>query len=183
MTLSRREVFMLSFLMVLIVGGGYFTMFLMPINDEISTLRMDLMGRQSEIGDASNRTIQYQFLSNRLNELQQEWEEVMDGVPMYFDDADILRRLQRLVYHYVSNLSITITTSPPRQQGEMGVNGVQLRFSSDIMGLEALLHDIWLDYSETRIIEYSITAVGGDGQDGQLNVIMYLEFLTIEGRY
>jgi len=179
--LTRREIVLIIILLFMISGTGYFMLFFIPVSQELATLRTGVESRTMEIAEAQTRTVHYAVFSNVRDERAVEWEDAMIGVPDFFDDADILRRIQRIIYPHTWQIETAFSNSE-ESGGGLWVSRVDISFTANRDGLTEILQDFKDDDLDKRLINYTINAEDIIlGHEGLMFIHLGIEFLSIRG--
>jgi len=139
-------------------------------------LRVSVEQKSFELENSRERIRQYEILSKILEEQMAEWESRIDTLPENFDDADILRRIQRIAEPYSQGLQVSF--SEP-YEGVVCTTIASIHFISDYTGLMTVLNGFAQDNTVNRIVQYTLDGSSGTGiRNGLLNITLQVEYLT-----
>lgn len=179
--LTTREKVLILILIVLAGFGGLYQFYLVPNLERIDRLRLQINQQSQDVDAAAMRTLQYEAMSGRLEVIEEEWNESLEGVPYYFDTTGMLRLLQRVIYpHAYDAANVVAVFAEPRQLGELEVVATTVSFQTYRSGLNAVLNTFAGDTTPVnRIVEYSVNA-DNDAFSffGRLNVVLVVDFIT-----
>ncbi len=181
--LSKREIIALIFLLTLITGMAYFFLFLSPKLTEIENTRSSISSLESQIVQAKIIEDQYNTLITDRDDLVAQWENYENAIPLTFDDSEVLRLLQRVIYPHTEEVNVgfqgysaaaSATVDSPVQ-----IHSISLNFSIPYDSLD----DLWQAFAdetlENRIINYNLSRYENqETSDIEYNVSLTVDFLT-----
>jgi hypothetical protein len=181
--LSRREIAAVIFLLTLTTGIAYYFLYLSPKLTEIGSTRGSVDTLEAQITDAQIIEAQYNLLTGQHDDLLAQWESFESAIPLTFDDSEVLRLLQRIIYPHTKEVHVTFPayqepvtptlTDPARK------HTVTLDFDVSYESLEK----IWRAFSEetlvNRIVNYNLNRFGDTERGGaEYGVTLEVDFLT-----
>jgi len=193
-SLSRREIVLITLLLVMVAAGAYFLFFLQPTLDDLTRLRAEREQYRDESSSALMRIVQFGQLQREYygvrnsetgeyeNSLHDAWHEATEYVMDEFRDTEILRLIQNIVHpHAVQGTSVAVDFRPATYLGYLYSYPVALTFT--VSGHAALNTVIaaFNDYeSVTRIVSYSVSSAAGNIGIlfDNLNVSLTVEFVS-----
>ena len=193
MTLTKREVFLLIFLMALVAGIAYRFFFWSHISYRINNLNDSIVQINIDISAAESHSVIHAGMIDSLEALEVLWEEYYDTLPIFFDQADVLNRMQVLMYPVADELSIGFVSST-ELQGGLWLNTVSLDFNVGTSGnIMHVLYALAQENIDNRVISYSLVATefgqGAEWLQSSWDVVLNVDFLSmsagvaVEGNY
>ena len=180
--IKKRELFLLLFVITILGAMLWFFMYYTPAMNEISAMRMNIETRENRLliaeMQANSRAVQYEVLNNDMAELEQGWLVVSENLPYYFDDADTLRRIQRIISPHTQSITMSLGASVPF--GEFGtyITSASINFSTTYGELMQIFNTFAAESVDNRIVNYTI-AIRHNSVDVQIEV----QFLAMRSGY
>jgi hypothetical protein len=99
-------------MLVIMTGVGYYFFFFTPTLEKMNAATSAIARKSQEVTEAEIREIQYTVQVTRRDELAEAWEAYIAALPVQFDDADILYRIQDIIYPYTQSLHVSFPNEP-----------------------------------------------------------------------
>jgi hypothetical protein len=181
--LSRREIIAVIFLLTLLTGVVYYFLYLSPKLTEIGNTQSSIDTLEAQIAEAQILENQYNLLVTERDDLLAQWENFESAIPLTFDDSEVLRLLQRIIYPHTKEVNVsfpayqepvTPTLTNPTQKYTITLD-FNVRYES--------LDEIWQAFSEetlvNRIVNYYLTRFDDtESGDIEYGVSLEVDFLT-----
>jgi hypothetical protein len=183
--LSRREIVLIIILLVLLAGTAYFLLFFQPTNAEIQTLRADIEEKEQGLIDAEMLESTYAALTKSRDALLPQWEQFEKGVPRDFDDTEVLRIIQRVIYPYTEIIDVSFPDQAPKEASNAEeseptlIYTVVVNFNVPYEDIDPILEGFAEESLVNRVVQYNLTR----REDYTLGTVYYgvtleLDFLT-----
>jgi hypothetical protein len=180
MMLTKRETVLIIILMTLLTVLGYYVLYLAPALERIAITSDLLIEKENEVAAAQLRELQYVQLELKRAELIPDLERYTQEIPLSFDDADILYRLQDIFYDFTKEINISFSENTALSN-ETAVHTVVLQFSVTQDDLIKILQRFSDENIYNRIVNYSLARADGFGSQGPLQrVVMHVDYLTMQ---
>ncbi len=184
--LSRREIVLIIILLVVIAGTAYFLLFLQPTLADIQTAQASITSKEDELVELKILEAQYAQIVESRSAIQPQWEAFEQGVPQSFDDTEVLRIIQKVIYPYTENIDVEFP-----EQGEDAVDAasdesaptlmyrVALDFTVPYEDIEPILEGFKEERLVSRVVEYDISRIEiAELGIEEYSVSLGLDFLT-----
>jgi hypothetical protein len=149
---------------------------------EIDIVRASITSKEDELANAQNIEDQYEVLQIRRDDMQPAWDAFEQGVPDWFDDTEVLRVIQNVIFPYTETVNVGL---PSHGSGSSGGDGpvaiypVSLSFGVPYEDIAPILDGFKEEELVCRVINYSLSPDGGDGTtESFYSISMSVEFLT-----
>lgn len=174
---TKREKNMIYALIVIaLVAGTYFffTLWFTPQNAKAEELRAELPKKETELKETEERYYKYLSLTQQSSSLSVQWEELFANLPAYFDDLDIVSRINIIFLPYARDVKAINFPGTGKNQVATTVYSINLNFISSYDTLQYILDLFQKETLYNRIVKLSYQR----DDEGDLAVSMTVEFLT-----
>ena len=183
MKISTREVFLLTLLFLMLLGGAYYLFFYTPNTNEISELQENIEGKNTAIEFASTMLLRAQTLSLEKEALEKEFADVEKYLHEDFNDAEILRRIEKIIKPHTDTMNMDFanrSTGTNETAGSSSVRSVRLNFSTTYNDLQGIIKAFEEADVANRIVDFSCdgnySGSSGTGNE-RMNVNLSVDFL------
>ena len=98
--LTRREKILLLVLIVVVLVAGYCKLILIPINDQISSYRLNMEAEQTELDANQGKMAQMQKMQKAIEEIKAAGEK--RTIPQYDNSGKLMIELHEICLLYTS---------------------------------------------------------------------------------
>jgi hypothetical protein len=167
--LSKREVFMLMSLLLILSLAAYYQFYLKDILTEYAFISEERSDTINQINDAKVKQKGIDISEQKIMEIRRDLGEY-DGTPLEsFDRPVILRMLNTAVCPYVSDCSIAFS-SGYRDEVTHHIYTVDLTFATTKNGFYTVLENLKKESLVNRVIETTLRLVGQETQTFQAGI-------------
>jgi hypothetical protein len=158
---KTREVFIIIGGIAVLAAALWFWLYLRPSNARVYELRNDIAARRIRLDttrrDAENRVERYAIMNARFEELSRQWEIAAADLPDYFDDLEVLRHLQRVIYPHTETIQLNFGLSTRREADLLYSTIVNLEFTTSYWQFLTVLYQLIEEEAlGNRVINYTI---------------------------
>jgi len=185
--LKKREIVLIVLLIVVLCLAAYYLFFFQSFQIEMKAADAAVTRLESEIDSAGVRVVVFDSLTAERDTLESVlalqkaiWEEGSDALPTVFDDAEIIRLIQNIIYLRTREFSVTI---PP--SGTEGVATVSytvgLQFTAPYDDLLKILDGFEKEEKlVNRIVNYSLSRQESeDDNRAEQQISLQIDFLVL----
>ena len=183
MKISTREVVLLTALFLLILSGAYYLFFYMPTSNEINELQEKITSKTTQVDNASITLLRKQALTLNKGAIEEDFVHIEKYLHDDFNDADILRRIEKIIKPYTSIMSIDFAnrnTGSDEEAGLTTVRTVQVRLNTTYKNLQGIIKSFENEDLANRIINFTCDNTGSefiDKNNQELSVMISVDFL------
>ena len=174
-TLSSREIFMIVFLVLLLVGVCYYMFFLTPLNDEIAQINADSAALDEEITTAEAKVASMKSMQEELDAILSQPKDKITEIAPYDNAKVVMNQLNGILSQ---GLEYDLAFSDP-QFDENGLvrRSAQLRFtSSSYENAKAIITDLATNHWRCVISDISVAAADSSLSADQITVQAVITF-------
>lgn len=198
MTMTKRERTLVFILLVLIVIGAYWLLFLSPYIEDMKVLKAQTQENQTLLYNKSQQQIKNNELLKDLSDNDRQVAELSAGITQGYDQPAILVYLEKTVKEHAAKQ--TFSFGETRQTGQMIACPVTVTMQSSYDGLKEVLSALadgkyfakvtGLSAQQGAEEEVTTTETSEDGEavsstttkpSDKLDVILNLEFYCLTG--
>jgi len=158
MKISTREVVLLTVLFLLLLIGAYYLLFYVPNTNEISELHESINSKTTQIDNASIMLLRRQALALQKETLEEEFTDVAKYLHEDFNDADILRRIEKIITPYTDTMNIDFAnrnTGTNEKAGLTSVRTVQVSLHTTYDDLQKIIKAFEEEDAANRIVNFT----------------------------
>jgi len=180
MKISKREVVMLTALFLLILAGAYYLFYYMPKTEEIDKLQENISSKTTDIENASITLLRRQSLAIKKDAIEEEFNGVAKYLHEDFSDADILRRIERIITPYTGTMNIEFAKRDEEKTKKAGLTSlrtVQVRLNTSYDNLQEILKAFAEEDAANRIVDFTCNSYSNEFFNREMNVNISVDFL------
>jgi Tfp pilus assembly protein PilO len=166
MTMTKRERTLVMILLVLIVIGAYWLLFLSPYIEDMKVLKAQNEEKQTLLFNRSQQQLKMDELLKSLSDNEQKVAELSAGIAHGYDQPAILVYLEKTVKAHA--VKQTFSFGETKQAGQMIACPVTVTMRSSYDGLKSVL-------SALADGEYFVKVTGLTAQQGQAEEVTTTE--------
>lgn len=172
---TNREITLLSLFIFVFAIALYFLLYLRPVINDLRALNQSVTQLYAELADAESINQQHAALLGEHSALMQAWDCYQTTLPQVFDGALALRRIQAIVYPHAENVQLAFFDKSVRES--MFSTTATIRFVATYGGLMEVLEGFATDGRDNRVVSYSVSAGGNEGD--LMDIMLQVEFLSL----
>jgi len=183
MKISTREVVLLTVLFLMLLAGAYYLFYYTPYTNEISELQEEINDKTTVLEMNSTMLLRMQALTLEKDALKKEFAGVAKYMREDFDDADILRLIEKIIKPYSSTMNIEFansTTETKETAGATSVHTVNVSLTTSYNDLQGIIKAFEEGDVANRITNFACSSNSG-GSSGTYNkdmsVMISIDFL------
>ena len=178
MMLSKRETVLIIVLMVTLAALGYYVFYFGPAMERINLTSGLLLEKENEAAAAELRELQYAQLLFKQAETSPEAERYAREIPVLFDGAEILYRIQDIFYEFTTAVNISFPENIIVSE-TTAIHTVALQFTVTLDDFLKILQKFSDEKTYNRIVYYSLSRADNALSNNPLQrVVMQVDYLV-----
>jgi hypothetical protein len=169
---KMRELFIIMGALSVLVAAIWFWAYLRPSQARAEQLRIDIINRETDLNtqrqEAEDRNATFARMTARYEELIVRWEDKSSALPDVFDDTEVLRHIQRVLYPHVragldeddeqtKRIELTFGFSEMREDDLLYSTVVDLKFETTYWQFLSILYNlVEQENLGNRVVNYRI---------------------------
>ncbi|MCL1883810.1 MAG: hypothetical protein FWF81_08685 [Defluviitaleaceae bacterium] len=185
--IRQRDLIVIMICFAALIAVMWFWIYYQPALGRISELERSILHRAESLHlaeeGAKRRILKYADINERYSAVREEWEVMAASLPYKFEDTEVLRSVQNVVYPHVRNLNLSFSGQSQRPDDGLWSTGINLSFATSYWQLLAILDKLVDGEMGNRVVNYSLSLNHGETDFRglqMLNVSMEIEYLSLE---
>jgi len=158
--IKQRELILIMLCIAALTAAAWFWVYYQPATARIEEQRQRIAAKEESmrvaLEQAEQRTRQHEKLSADFTRIKAEWEVAAAALPDKFNDVEVLRDIQRVIYPHTSELSLSIGNSEQRKGDELWSTTVSLNFTTSYWQFLSILYDLVNADLGNRVVNYNL---------------------------
>jgi hypothetical protein len=155
---KKRELFIILFFVGVLGAALYWWVYRQPAMRRIEGLETLIEERTQQLdrdrNAAQTRRNIYSDLSVRHNELREEWLVEAAALPVRFDDVQVLRHIQEVIYPHTQRIELEFGVSEEREGDELWSTTIELSFRTSYWQFLSILYNLVQGELGNRVVTY-----------------------------
>jgi hypothetical protein len=161
--LKTRELIIILFFVGVLAGVLYFWFYLQPARRRIEERRVSIVERterleREHLAAAGRRNV-HRNLSNDHDVFRAAWIVEAAALPQRFNDVQVLRHIQEVVYPHTREIRLTLTEPEEREGDELWSTTVSLAFTTSYWQFLSILHNLVQGELGNRVVNYDFSVM------------------------
>ena len=178
--MRQKEAVLILIVLAIASGALYYFLFFTTYTVNRDQTQEQNMLRREEMVRARHDRDSYAYMLNRLAVVEEEWLVATADIPLFFDDIDVLARIQGIVYPYTRQVAISIGSTEERADTLLSTV-VQINFISSYGGFLSILDGLAEEDIDNRIINYDISVLerlAHPIENTTISVVLHVEYIS-----
>ncbi|MCL2224038.1 MAG: hypothetical protein FWB96_03610 [Defluviitaleaceae bacterium] len=154
------QIFVIATAVAVLIGALWFWLYFRPHTATMERLRAEIVAREAQIAndyrEAQNRRSRYAHMTEFYAELSQRWEVAAAALPYIFDDTEVLRHIQDVIYPHTSAINMSFNTSTQREGDLLYATVVSLQFETSYWQFLSILYNLVQGDLGNRVVVYTL---------------------------
>jgi len=161
MKISTREIVLLTVLLLMLLSGAYYMFYYVPNTEEINALQEKISSKTTQIDNASITLLRRQSLAIKKETLEKEFADVTKHLDEGFYDADILRRIEKIITPYTEIMNIEFDNkknAANETERLTTVRTVHVSINTNYDDLQAIIKSFAKEDAANRIVNFTCSS-------------------------
>jgi hypothetical protein len=158
--IKQRDLIIIILCLSVLAAVAWYWAYYQPSRNRILALEARIEERKDALRlaeeQARQRSVEFDELTLRNEEIQEEWKIVAADLPERFVDTDVFRHVQSVIYPHTRELSMNFSDSVQREGDELWSTKINLSFSTTYWQLLSLLDTLVNGDLGNRVVNYSL---------------------------